>query len=318
MKTITYLSQANKVITDPLKKIYLILIIALLLGACHTSYYTKDMRTILNCNSSYMVAIRKADIERLLSYYSDDIVYLPPNQPSFSGKENLKRWFIAYFNYYSPSETLLTTDVKIRGDLAYVSCRYITSAKVKYSTEEFYDTGKLINLFERESYGRWKCTYSIWNSNNRSLDLHAQIPADFSGTWKLDLSRSTDFPDLLSSIISIVQKGNELSINRTYRIKNQEPMTNSFKYIIGREIKTATPTGSMTTTSSWSADRKSFSIKETLLSHNNNTKQEYKRTTTYSLTVKGEILNINSDDILPQGSLTATNNKYIDLIYIKQ
>lgn len=301
-----------------MKKIYLILIIALLVGACHTSYYTKDMRTILMCNSYYMDAIRKADIERLLFYYSDDVVYLPPNQPSFSGKENLRRWFIAYFNYYSPSEILLTSDIKVRGDFAYVSCRYIISAKVKYSNEEFKDNGKLINLFERESDGKWKCTCSIWNSNTPAIDLHAQIPADFSGTWNLDLSRSTDFPDLISSIISIVQKGNELNINRTYQIKNQETMTNSFRYIIGREIKTTTKTGSMTTTSFWSTDKQSFSITEALLSNNNSAKQEYKRTTTYSLTVKGEILNVNSDDILPQGSLTQTNMKYIDLIYTKQ
>ena len=53
MKTITYLSSAIKLpcifkIADPIRKIYLFLIIALLVGACHTSYYTKDMRTILN------------------------------------------------------------------------------------------------------------------------------------------------------------------------------------------------------------------------------------------------------------------------------
>lgn len=298
---------------------YFILIALLLLGACQTKNNNPvDVSAIHRWIDNYEEAIRTADIEALLSGESDAVVYYPPNQPSFSGKENLRKWFIAYFNYYSPSELLLASDIKVRGDFAYVSCNYIISAKVKHSNEKFKDSGKLINLFKRESYGKWKCTYSIWNSNNRSIDLHAQIPADFSGTWKLDLSRSTDFPDLLSSNILIVQKGNEISINRTYEIKNQEPITNSFKYIIGREIKTTTKTGSTTTTSFWSTDKQSFSITETLLSHNNNTKQEYKRTTIYSLTVKGEILNVNSDDILPQGSLSPTNNKHIDLIYNRQ
>jgi ketosteroid isomerase-like protein len=298
---------------------YFILIALLLLCACQTKNNNPvDVSAIHRWIFNYEEAIRKADIEAILSGESDAVVYYPPNQPSFSGKENLRRWFIAYFNYYSPSEKLLASDIKVRGDFAYVTCRYIISAKVKYSNEEFKDSGKLINLFKRKSYGKWECTYSIWNSNNRSIDLHAQIPADFSGTWELDLSRSTDFPDLLSSKILIVQKGNEININRTYEIKNQEPITNSFKYIIGREIKTNTKTGSTTTTSSWSTDKQSFSITETLLSHNNKTKLEYKRTTTYSLTVKGEILNVNSDDILPQGSMIPTNNKHINLIYNKQ
>ena len=74
----------------------------------------------------------------------------------------------------------------------------------------------------------------------------------------------------------------------------------------------------MTTTSSWSTDRQSFSVTETLLSHDNSGKQEYKRKTTYSLTVKGEILNVNSDNILPQSSISPTDKKYIDLLYLKQ
>lgn len=302
-----------------MKKIILSVICILLFEACQTiNRHSNEMNTILRWITIYEESIRKADIEHLLSFVSDAVVYLPSNQPSFSGKENLRKWYLDYFNYYTPSENLRYRNVEVKGDCAYLICDYSISAKENHSGKEFNDNGKLINIFKQQSNGDWKITYSIWNSNNQTFDLHSQIPADFSGTWKLDLSRSTDFPDLLSSIISIVQKGNELSINRTYQIKNQEPLTNSFKYIIGREIKTATPTGSMTTTSFWSTDKQSFSITETLLSLNNNAKQEYKRTTTYSLTVKGEILNVNSDNILPQGSLAPTNNKYIDLIYNKQ
>ena len=263
------------------------------------------------CNSSYMVAIRKADIERLLSYYSDDIVYLPPNQPSFSGKENLKRWFIAYFNYYSPSETLLTTDVKIRGDLAYVSCRYITSAKVKYSNEEFKDTGKLINLFERESDGKWKCTYSIWNSNTPVIDLHAQIPADFSGTWKLDMSRSTNISSIISSKIFIVQRGNEINVNRSYELESRETLVNSFNCIIGHDSKSNLQDGTGIEMSFWSPDKQSFTIVEKSISGI----IEFKRSTTYSLSAKGETLHVYSDGILSNGSITSKNKDHIELVY---
>lgn len=302
-----------------MKKIYLIIICILLFEACQTkNHNSNEMKAILRWITIYEESIRKADIEHLLSFVSNAVVYLPSNQPSFSGKENLRKWYRDYFNYYTPSENLRCRQLEVKGDCAYLICDYSILAKENHSGKEIKDNGKLINIFKKQSNGEWKITYSIWNSNNRSLDLHAQIPADFSGTWKLDLSKSTDFPDLLSSIISIVQKGNELSINRTYQIKNQEPLSISFKYIIGREIKTTTKTGSMTTTSFWSTDKQSFSITEVLISNSNSAKQEYKRTTTYSLTVKGEILNVNSDDILPQGSMMPTNNKYIDLIYTKQ
>jgi ketosteroid isomerase-like protein len=302
-----------------MKKIFLIVICILLFGACQKRYHkSNEMQPLLRWITIYEESIRKADIEQLLSFVSNAVVYLPSNQPSFSGKENLRKWYRDYFNYYTPSENLRCSQLEVKGDCAYLICDYSILAKENHSGKEVKDNGKLINIFKKQSNGEWEITYSIWNSNNQTFDLHSQIPADFSGTWKLDLSRSTDFPDLLSAIISIAQKGNELSIIRTYQIKNQEPITNSFNYIIGPEITTSTKSGVMKTTSSWSTDRQSFSITETLLSQNNSRKQEYKRTTTYSLTVKGEILNVNSNDILPQGILTATNSKYIDLVYNRQ
>jgi ketosteroid isomerase-like protein len=298
---------------------YLIVFAILILGACYRNKNNPmDVSEIHRWIDNYEEAIRTADIEAILSGSSNNIVYFPPNQPAFSGKENLRKWLLAYFNYYNPSEVLLAQDIKVRGNIAYVSCNYIVAARVKDSIEEFKDTGKLIILFEPGSNGKWICRYFIWNSNNRSIDLHAQIPADFSGTWKLDLSKSTDFPNLISSKILLVQKGNEITINRSYELKNQKPVTNSFKYSIGHEQKSVTKSGSTTTTSFWSSDKQSFTIIETFLSSTNNIKHEYKRTSIYSITIKGEVLNVISDDILPQGSFTPTNNNHFELTYIRQ
>jgi hypothetical protein len=60
-----------------------------------------------------------------------------------------------------------------------------------------------------------------------------------------------------------------------------------------------------------------FTIKETLISEKSGSKQEYKRITIYTLTAKGEILNIISDDILPDGSSTPKNERHTEMIYIK-
>lgn len=300
-------------------KKYLIVFAILILAACQR-YKNNPMAlsAIQHWIFNYNSAIKKADVEAILSGYSDDIIYCPPNQPAFSGKENLRRWLLAYFNYYNPSEFLLERDIKVRGDLAYVTCNYNFKAKVKDSNEVIQDAGKLINIFKPGSNEKWICTYSMWNSNNRIIDLHAQIPADFSGTWRLDLSRSTDYPNLISSKILIIQKGNEININRWYELKNQEPITNSITYSIGHEVKTVTKGGITTTTSLWSTDKQSFTIKETVLSWDKNKKYENKRTTIYSITSEGETLNVFSDDLTPQGSFIMTNNKHIELAYIRQ
>ena len=308
-----------------MKKIYLCVLVILLLGACQTKTnyesdiksFRTDIKAIRSWLDNYMEAVKTADIERILSFESDDICYLPPNQPFFSGKENLRKWLLAYFNYFSPSERLDLLDFEVFGDFAYLKGTYIVSGKIKQSGEEFMDNGKFINFFKRQPNGNWICTQSIWNSNNRTYDLHSQIPADFSGTWKLDLSKSISLPGIISSTLVVTQKGNDVNINRTYDIKGKEPLTSSFNYTIGNEIHSKTKNGTFTTTSSWDSDKQTFSIIETLLSEKKGTKQEYKRITVYSLTAKGEVLNIVSDDILPEGSLTPTNERHTEMIYTK-
>ena len=308
-----------------MKKIYLCVLVILLLGACQTKSnyqsdiksFRTDIKAIRTWLNNYMEAVNTADIERILSYESEDICYLTPNQPLFSGKENLRKWFLAYFNYFNPSERLDLLHFEVFGDFAYLKGKYTINAKIKHSGEEIRDNGKFINFFKRQDNGSWICTQSIWNSDNRSFDLHSMIPADFSGNWKLDQTKSVTLPDVISSTLVIVQRGSDLNINRTYEIKDKKPLISSFNYTIGSETQSKSETGILTTKSSWDSDKQTLTIIETLLSEKSGEKQEYKRTTVYSLTAKGEILNIISDDILPEGSLTPKNERHTEMVYSK-
>jgi hypothetical protein len=206
----------------------------------------------------------------------------------------------------------MALDITVKGDLAYLSCKYAVSVEVKYSGEKFTDIGKMVNIFKRESFGKWKCISSIWNSNYHTIDFHSRIPADFSGTWVLDLKRSSPVPDLISSQMVIIQKGNNINIERSYELQGKEPLKNQLNCTIGRENKSNSSSGSLVTTSSWSDDKQSFTIVEKLLSAG----KEYKRTTGYSITSKGESLKITSFDQIPHG-LFITNQKQIVLTYDK-
>lgn len=272
-----------------------------------------DVDAIHHWIKNYEEAIRSADIEKLLSGVSDDVVYFPPNQPAFSGKENLEKWFLDYFNYYDPSERLLARDIKVKGDLAYLTCNYAVSVKVKHSGEEYRDIGKLVNIYKREIFGNWRCIYSIWNSNNHTIDYHSRIPADFSGEWELDLSKSTYVPNIISSKMIITQQANNINIKRTYEIQGKDPLKSEFNCTIGGEFKSKTNSESQITTSFWSTDKQSFTIVEKLLSAG----KEYKRTTNYSIIIKGECLKIILFDQLPQRMFIPTGEKQIVMTYNK-
>ena len=299
-----------------MKKLYLVLITILLFGCHSKSYYTKDELEVGQWKMDYTESINKADIERLLSLFSDDIIFLPPNQQQFSGKGNLRKWFLKYFNYCSPVEQLYISSMDTKGDFAYLVGRYQITLKVKYNVKNLSDQGKSVFLFKRQN-GKWKCTYSIWNSDNPKLDLHFQIPQDFSGTWKLDKSRSSSVPDLVSSKVVIEQRGNDITINRISNIKDKPPYESSARYTIGSEQKAETKSGSFITTSSWSEDNQSFTVIERLLSKKDGVRKEYKRTTSFSISAKGEILNIVSDDLLPDSAISLVNQGHSEMIFYR-
>jgi ketosteroid isomerase-like protein len=305
----------------------IILLIVLLLGACRQKNHYSDLKSwradgkaISRWVENYNEAIKSADIERILSLVSDEICYYPPNEPSFSGKENLRKWFLEYFNYCIPSENLNLAGpggFDVYGDFAYLTGTYSINAKIKQSGEEFKDNGKYTNLFKRKPDGNWICTQSIWNSDNRTFDIHSQILDDFSGTWNLDITKSIAPPGLISSKLVIIQKGNNLNITRTNEIKDKEPEKSSINYTIGKETQYNLKSGIFTITSSFSSGKQTFTTKESLISERNGAKHEYKRITVYSLIAKGEILNIISDDILPEGSTTPRNERHAEMIYMK-
>ena len=301
-----------------------ILLIVVLLGACQRNRqysqlmaWQADVKSIRTWVKNYTEAINSADIERILSYQSDDICYYPANQPFFSGKENLRKWFISYFNYFNPRESFSFLDFNVYGDFAYVIGKYSLQGKIKQTGEEFRDNGKFTNLFKRQPDGNWICTQSMWNSDNRIFDIHSQILDDFSGTWILDLSKSITAPGVISSKLVITQKGNNLNIIRTNEIKDGAAEKSNFNYTIGSETQYMLKSGIFTTTSTLSSGKQTFTINETLISEKTGRKQEYKRSTVYSLKAKGEILNIISDEISPKGSVTLPNTGHSEMIYTK-
>jgi ketosteroid isomerase-like protein len=308
-----------------MKKIYLCVLLVLFLGACQTRKYDHsdiktfetDIKAMRTWIKNYTEAIKTSDIERTLSYMADDISYMPPNQPSFSGKENLRKWFISYFNYSTQSESYNLKDFEAYGDFGYLTGTYTISGKIKQTGKEFSDKGKFINHFKRQSKGDWICTRSIWNSDNMIFDIHSNILDDFSGTWILDLGKSITPAGIISSKLEITQKGNDLNIIRSSEKKDKAPEKSFVNYTIGSETQYNLKSGIFSITSTLSSGKQTFTINELLISEKSGKKQEYKRISVYTLTAKGEILNIISDDILPEESLTPKNERHTEMIYTK-
>lgn len=104
------------------------------------------------------------DIDRILSYWTDDARVYPPGMPPVSGKAALRDYVegslaIPGFHItWTTSEATLSPD----GMLAYLlSTNMVTlpDAKGKLVTSR----GRGVTVWRREPDGEWRCAVDIWN-----------------------------------------------------------------------------------------------------------------------------------------------------------
>jgi ketosteroid isomerase-like protein len=104
------------------------------------------------------------DLERILSFWTDDARVYAPGLPVFSGKAALRSYVegalaIPGFHItWSTSEASLSPD----GQLAYLlSTNTVTIAGPE--GQPVTTRGRAVTVWRRESDGQWRCAVDIWN-----------------------------------------------------------------------------------------------------------------------------------------------------------
>src|SRR5712691_4165236 len=95
------------------------------------------------------VSSKGRDIERILSYWTDDAIVLPPGLPAISGKQALREYVESSWKVPGFRITWTSTDVTFSpdGNLAYM-------------------LGRGITIWRRDPDGEMRCVVDIWNAEN--------------------------------------------------------------------------------------------------------------------------------------------------------
>jgi ketosteroid isomerase-like protein len=104
------------------------------------------------------------DVDRILSFWTDDARVFAPGLPAFIGKAALRRYVegalaIPGFQItWTTSEASLSPD----GKLAYLlSTNSVTMAGPE--GQPVTTSGRAVTVWRRESDGNWRCAVDIWN-----------------------------------------------------------------------------------------------------------------------------------------------------------
>jgi uncharacterized protein (TIGR02246 family) len=125
-----------------------------------------DETAIRAASAGWSAAAQAKDIDKSMSYYTDDAVQLSQNSPAIQGKAALRDGWQKMFQFDGPglSFAAQTVDVAKSGDLAAEYGNYLLETADKNG--KFTDQkGKYVVVWKKQADNTWKATMEIANSD---------------------------------------------------------------------------------------------------------------------------------------------------------
>lgn len=150
------------------KSVWLLVGAACLTMACSGSapvdeFGMKDQAAIREKNAAFVKAFNAKDMNQILDAYTENSVFMPPNQPILRGKEALKTFYDDMLKSGATNLKLDAGEVSGHGPLAYQSGTYEMDIKPSGGPEG-HDRGKYLFILRRMA-GSWRYEYTVWNSD---------------------------------------------------------------------------------------------------------------------------------------------------------
>ena len=131
-----------------------------------TAADTKIDQTLRDLDAQWSAAAGAKDLDKTVSFYSDDAIVMPPNTSAARTKEAIRKLWQDLIA--SPGFVISWKATKIEvaksGDLACLSGTY-EFAMNDASGKPVNDHGKYVEVWEKQADGKWKCGTDIWNSD---------------------------------------------------------------------------------------------------------------------------------------------------------
>jgi ketosteroid isomerase-like protein len=111
------------------------------------------------------VAREGRDIDRILSYWTDDAVVVPPALSTIVGKTALRRYVESSLKMPGFQITWSSADIVLSpdGNLAYMFSKNAVTVNGQDGTPMTMN-GRAVTIWRREADGEWRCAVDIWNA----------------------------------------------------------------------------------------------------------------------------------------------------------
>lgn len=146
----------------------LVLLLLLFSTACQTQSDTRaaDESALRKLDEEWSKAIGAREVDKTVSYYSDDAMLMPPDIPTLTGKEPIRGLWKTMLDSpsFSGGRTATKVEVARSGDLAYVSGTYEFKEQDDKGAP-IVDKGKYVEVWKKQADGNWKCVADMFHSD---------------------------------------------------------------------------------------------------------------------------------------------------------
>ena len=127
-------------------------------GKQEAEFGTADQQAIRQVTTALETSFNAKDVDKILSLYTDNSTFMPPNKPLLRGRGPLKGFYDGLLNGGAKDLKITPADVAGHGPLAYESGSY------SMMNGTVADRGKYLFIF-RSIVGSWKIEYTSWSSD---------------------------------------------------------------------------------------------------------------------------------------------------------
>ena len=126
-----------------------------------------DLKSLRDVEIAEEQAWKSKDLEKILSFFADDVILLYANTPPIVGKDAMRAYEKQFFTdlSFTMQSQLTDLDVAQSGDLGYTQGTTIYTTTDPKTGKTVTDRGKWLCIRKRQADGSWKVVRDTWSSD---------------------------------------------------------------------------------------------------------------------------------------------------------
>ena len=123
-----------------------------------------DSEKIRKVVEGLIAADNDRDLEKVLSFYSNDVTFFPPKEFKIVGKDAIRPRYLRLFKNLKVEITTTIDEIRVAGDLAYVSGQNAVSLQPEAGTAEQSSVDTYLMILRKQKAGGWLISRLMWHS----------------------------------------------------------------------------------------------------------------------------------------------------------